>query len=55
VEVPWRFVPRVRHPDQSRICDKAVRHVGAADGDVPVILLKVSPRPVVEDGTEGVQ
>src|SRR5262249_42972227 len=38
----------------SRICDKAVRHVDAADGDVPVILLKVSLRPGCEDGTEGV-
>jgi len=45
----------VRHPDRSRIFDKAVRHVVAADGDVLVILLKVSLRPVVEDGTEGVQ
>ena len=29
----------------SRICDKAVRHVDAADGDVPVILLNVPLRP----------
>ena len=53
VEVPWRFVPRVRHPDQSRICDKAVRHVYAADGDVPVILLKVSLRSVWRMGLKG--
>jgi hypothetical protein len=38
----------------SRISDKAVRHVNAAEGDVPTILLK-APREVsvAEDGTKG--
>jgi hypothetical protein len=38
----------------SRIGDKAVLRVSAADGDLPVILLKGPTEiSVVEDGTEG--
>jgi len=42
------------HPPSSRIGDEAVRHVNAANRDVPAILLKVPCEvPVVNDGTEG--